>query len=83
MSNPRDQDPRDRRAVALALFPLPIPPFLSLAFPLPSFSFPLPIPHFLMCRPSANTETSRRTREKPLVPRVVEAKNVTEFRKKK
>ena len=26
-----------------------------------------------MCRPSANTENSRRTREKPLVPRVVES----------
>ena len=24
-----------------------------------------------MCRPSANTENSRRTREKPLVPRIV------------
>ena len=28
-----------------------------------------------MCRPSANTENSRRTREKPLVPRVCQGKS--------
>ena len=50
----------------LARFPASVKSLFSRAFAARGFG-----PRPKMCRPSANTENFRRTREKPLVPRVI------------
>ena len=50
----------------LARFPASVKSLFSRAFAARGFG-----PRPKMCRPSANTENFRRTREKPLIPRVI------------